>query len=271
MNKPMHILIVEGNIEATRVERENFGILPFHLLFPQMLKKLDPTVKTKTVFPADDDRHLPTLQELENYDGVMWTGSALHVFDDKPEVTRQLNFANEVFESGVPFYGSCWGMQVATVVSGGEVAPNPNGLEVGITEAIKLTKEGLRSPFYNSRKDNFKALCIHLDEVIKLPEKAIVLAANNHSKVQAMTIDYKRSQFFGIQYHPEFRTKDMALIMSFLAKDLVKKGSFSSLKEVNDMVRKLLDQKELPLDITDYNIHTQEIKAWLDFIKLKNK
>lgn len=267
MKKSMNLLIVEGNIKETRVEREKFGILPFYKLFPEMLRKMNPKVQTVSVFPADDDKHLPSITQLKNYDGVLWTGSALHILDNNPAVTRQLNFADDVFKSGVPFYGSCWGMQVATVAAGGKVKKNPLGLEVGITTPISMTKEGKQSPFYKHRKNNFEALCIHLDEVIQLPENAIVLAFNKHSKVQSMTLKYKKSTFFGVQYHPEFRTKDLGLIMSYLAEDIVNTGLYTTVKEVEQIVNNLVNQKDLPIDVTDYNIHTQEIRAWLDLIK----
>jgi GMP synthase (glutamine-hydrolysing) len=263
----MKLLVVEGNNEETRDMRGSFGILPYHLLFKEMLHFLEPSAIVNSVFPADDREELPTLNELQKYDGVLWTGSSLSVLDDIPSVNNQLNFGEQVFRSGVPFYGSCWGLQIATVVSGGKVGNSKNGLEFGISESVQLTEEGLKSPYFTDRKNNFKSLCIHFDEVVKIPENTNILAYNTHSEVQAMTIDYKRSQFFGVQYHPEFRPQDMSLIASFLAKSLVKKGAFSSLEEVEEISNNLLDQSEIPNEIADYGLHTQEIRSWLDFIK----
>lgn len=262
----MKLLIVEGNIEETRVEREKYGITPFHLLFPKMLQLLEPTVQTDAVFPADDDKHLPTVEQLKNYDGVLWTGSALRVNDDIPSVTRQLNFADDIFKSGVPLYGSCWGMQVAAVVAGGTVGRSPIGLEVGISHPIKLTKAGKKSPFFMGRRDNFQALCIHFDEVKKIPENGIILAGNDHSRVQTLTFKHKKSQFFGVQYHPEFRTSDMAQIISFLEDKLVELKAFSSVQEVRELVKKLVKQNEVPDEINNYLLHTQDIKSWLNHI-----
>jgi len=261
--KHLNLLIVEGNVEETRIEREKHGVIPFDLLFPEMLKILEPTTQTQVVFPADDDRSLPSVRQLKKYDGVMLTGSALSVLDDVPTVNRQLSFAEDVFRSGVPLYGSCWGMQVATVVGGGKVAKSPNGIEMGISKPIQLTEAGQRSPFFINRKDNFKALCIHFDEVVKLPDKAVVLAGNSHSNIQAMTFEYKRSQFFGVQYHPEFRTLDMAMITSFLSEKLIELKAFSSGEEVEELFKKLKDKIQLPREISDYLLHTQEIRSWL--------
>ena len=39
--------------------------------------------------------------------------------------------AREIFASRVPFFGSCWGLQVAAVAAGGTVRLNPKGREMG--------------------------------------------------------------------------------------------------------------------------------------------
>jgi len=265
----MKLLVVEGNNSETRDLRGSSGIMAYHLLFKEMLQFLEPSVQVDSVFPADDGELLPSLYELQKYDGVLWTGSSLSVLDNISSVNNQLNFAEQVFNSGVPFYGSCWGLQIATVVSGGKVGMSKNGIEFGISESVQLTEEGKNSPYFTNRKNSYQALCIHFDEVVEIPENTNILAYNSHSDVQAMTIDYKRSQFFGVQYHPEFRTQDMSLIATFLAKSLVKKGAFSSLKEVEIFSQNLLDQNEVPNEIADYGLHTQEIRSWLNFIKRK--
>ncbi len=63
--------------------------------------------------------------DLESYDGVAFTGSSLDVFDDIPEVTRQIELARAVFATGTPLFGSCWGLQVMSVAAGGTVCRNP--------------------------------------------------------------------------------------------------------------------------------------------------
>ncbi len=263
----MNLLIVEGNNEEERIQRENFGISPYYLRFHEMLKLLVPKAQTNVVFPADKDNGLPTLKQIKKYDGVLWTGSSLSVLDDIPSVNRQLNFAEEVFDSGVPFYGSCWGMQIATVVTGGEVGKNVNGLELGVSKSIELTEAGKESPFFAKRKNDFSALCIHHEEIVKTPKNSVVLAKNSHSKVQAMTIKYKKANFFGVQYHPEFRNTDMALISSFLAKRLIEIGFHFSKEEAEEFVSNLSDKSKLPEEIVDFKLHSQEIGSWLNHIK----
>jgi len=263
------LLIVEGNNEETRLQRSSAGIRPYHLVFRELLSELVPKAETVVVFPADGTGGLPAVSQLKEYDGVLWTGSSLSVTDPLPDVHRQLNFAEAVFESGVPFYGSCWGMQVATVVAGGEVALSGNGLEFGICKPIELTELGRQSPFFPHRKVPYSALCIHYDEVTRAPKNAQILARNTHSKIQAMTFDHKNGSFFGVQYHPEFGTADMALIASFLSKKLVDNKIFDSVGDVQEFCLKLRQQEEIPQEIANYQLHSKEIMAWLRLLRFK--
>lgn len=266
----MKLLIVEGNTEETRVQRKAFGIKPYHLIFKEMLHLLLPKVQTEVVFPADGSKDLPTSKQLTKYDGILWTGSALSVTDNIPSVTGQLNLAETIFESGIPLYGSCWGLQVATTVAGGEVARSNKGLEFGMAKDITLTEAASKSPFFSRRKSGYSALCIHFDEVVKTPKNALVLAYNSHSKVQALAFDYKKSSFFGVQYHPELKTSDLAKIASLLSEKLIDSGRFASGAEVEEFVARLSVGKDLPKEIVDYQLHTQEIKAWLEHLSLNN-
>ena len=258
-------MIVEGNNEETRLKRGSFGIRPYAVIFRDMLQKMVPKVRTTVVFPADGTDGLPSSDRLREFDGVLWTGSSLSVSDSLPDVHRQLNFAQEVFISGVPFYGSCWGMQIATVVAGGEVGPSGNGLEFGISKPIELTDLGHQSPFLSHRKKPYSALCIHFDEIVRPPENANILAGNVHSMVQAMTFDHKNGSFFGVQYHPEFGTGDMALIASFLSERLVDNKIFASDGEVQAFCQLLKGREGIPKEIWDYSIHSQDIMAWLKY------
>lgn len=265
----MKLLIVEGNNAETRAQRQAFGIKPYHLLFKEMLHFLIPTAHAEVVFPADGFKALPTATQLTKYNGILWTGSSLSITENIPSVTDQLDFAETIFESGIPLYGSCWGLQVATTVAGGKVARGSKGLEFGIADDITLTEPALKSPFFTKRKSNYAALCIHFDEVVKIPENAVVLAKNSHSEVQAMVFDYKKSSFFGVQYHPEFKSSDMAKITSLLSGKLIDNGRFTSVADVEEFVIRLVEEKDLPQEIVDYKLHTQEIGAWLKHISLR--
>src|ERR1051325_11135069 len=105
-----------------------------------------------------------------------------------PAVTRQIEFARAAFAASVPVWGSCWGLQVATVALGGSVRRNPRGRELPIARAITVTGAGRTHPLLASRAPVFDALCSHLDEVETLPPNAEVLAGNELSAVQAIAV-----------------------------------------------------------------------------------
>ncbi len=88
---------------------------------------------------------------LENYDGVTMTGSALNIYNGGEPVTRQIELAKAVFAAGVPFFGSCWGLQVAVTAAGGEVRANPRGREFGFARRILLTDAGSAASFVRGK------------------------------------------------------------------------------------------------------------------------
>ena len=90
---------------------------------------------------ADGER-LPQGVALDDFDGIVITGSPLSVYQRVVEVTRQIELAHLAFESEVPTYGSCWGMQLMTAALGGAVRRNPQGREIGIARNIALTVHG---------------------------------------------------------------------------------------------------------------------------------
>jgi GMP synthase (glutamine-hydrolysing) len=155
----------------------------------------------------------------------MFSGSPLHIYDRTPEVTRQIDFARAAFTAGVPTWGSCWGLQVATVALGGTVRRNPRGRELGVARAITTTAAGRSHPLLAARPSIFDALCSHIDEIEQLPPGAEVLAQNELCAIQALAVELPSgSIFFGTQYHPEFTLLVAAGLIEMRASDLVAEG-----------------------------------------------
>ncbi len=266
----MQFLVVEGNRRENWEKRAVQGGVPYHKRFKTMLRLLQPQAKVDFAFPADNDI-LPSTRKLVEFDGVLWTGSGLHVNDSSPAVSRQLSFAEDVFKRGVPFYGSCWGLQIATVVAGGKVGKCSNGMEFGISDPIELTEAGKNHPCFQGRNDRFHVLSIHRDEVIKTPENSTILAKNKHSKIQALTFKYRKSEFFGVQYHPEFTVSDMAYISRNMAGNLIEEGFFNSIEDVETFASNMENNLNLPETISDYELHIQEVKFWLEYALKSNR
>jgi GMP synthase (glutamine-hydrolysing) len=156
-------------------------------------------------------------------------------------VIRQIELAKEVFAAGVPFFGSCWGLQVAVTAAGGEVRANPRGREFGFARRILLTDEGRQHPLFAGKPSAFEAPAIHRDEIASLPTGAATLAANDFG-LQAAAFDHGRGSFWGVQYHPEYDYADVAAAAERYGQTLVTEGMFpdtAALKAFADELRVL--------------------------------
>jgi GMP synthase (glutamine-hydrolysing) len=192
-----------------------------------------------------DDEHLPQGLAISDFDGVVITGSPLSVYKQVPAVVRQIDLAREVFASGVPTYGSCWGMQLITAALGGVVRLNPQGREIGIARNITLNDGGRAHVLFAGKANAFDALCSHKDEVETLPLGATVLAFNGVSEIQAMEIARGGSSFLGVQYHPEHTFATTAAIIEARIERLVEEGFGRS---VGDLRAVIADLRALEAD-----------------------
>src|SRR5215469_3407101 len=218
------ILIADGTPAATQAECEKFGILSNASLFEAALTCQRPHIRCSSINVADG-QDLPGGMSLGDFDGLMLTGSPLHIYDRTPEVMRQIDFARAAFTAGLPTWGSCWGLQLATVALGGTVRRNPRGRELGVARAIAVTAAGRSHPLLGTRPSVFDALCSHIAELEQLPPGAEVLAWNELCAVQALAVELPSGGiFFGTQYHPEFTLSVSAGLIDILTASLVAEG-----------------------------------------------
>lgn len=221
------ILIAEGNVRENRAHLARHGTDGGSESYADAIRLFAPEAQIDIVYPADAAPELPAGMSIGGYDGVVIGGSGLHAYDAAPEVTRQVEFARAAFAARVPFLGSCWGLQVAAVASGGAVAKSPRGREVGIARKLRPTPAGRGHPLYQGRPDTFDCCAIHFDEVTHLPPGGITLAANHHSAIQAAVIPHAGGEFWGVQYHPEFDLRHMARLMSAYAEAMIGQGFYA--------------------------------------------
>lgn len=229
MTKPFRFLVVEGNVRTAREQhRDTFGLTPAES-YAASVQTFVPDAVCDIALPADDGANLPDSAGLESYDGIFLTGSALNIYNIEPAVTRQIELMRSVYRAGVPAFGSCWGLQVATTAAGGAVHLNPSGWEIGFARAITRTDAGRGHPLLEGRPDAWTAPAYHLDEVAVVPGETTVLARNAISEVQAAEITHDGGTFWGVQYHPEFSLKEVAAILRRRSQPLVEKGYGSSI------------------------------------------
>ena len=189
------------------------------------LAQLRPGAEITIVAPADADAQLV---EPGGFDAVFLTGSPMHVYDDTPEVRRQLAFMRRVFASGTPSFGSCAGLQLAVAAAGGTVRKARVAAEAGIARRITPTAAGRDHPLLAGRPAAWDAPAIHGDEVESLPADATLLASNTVTRVQAAEIRHDGGIFWGVQYHPELAPGEIATALRSQAGDLVESGVVDS-------------------------------------------
>jgi GMP synthase (glutamine-hydrolysing) len=242
--------------------------------YANALRSIAPDARIDLCFPADEDPKLPA--PLESYDGIAITGSALNIYHGEVASLRQIEFAREIFARHIPFFGSCWGLQVAAVAAGGEVGRNPKGREVAFARKIMLNEVGRAHPLHRGRNIAFDAPAIHGDEVIRLPPDTTVTAWNALSQVQAAEIRHDGGVFWGVQYHPEFNLRDLAFILRRYGQTLVDEGFFADLAALESYAADLSvlasDQQRtdiawrlgLGTDILQPDLRLCEIANWID-------
>ena len=271
----VRLLIINPYPAPSREVLDRAGMCGADEIYVRVLQKLVPGVRLETLFIADLETPLPPEREIEAYDGLIWTGSNLTIYEDDPRVTRQIEFAGRIFGVGRPQFGSCWGAQMAAVAAGGEVRKNPRGREMGFARKIHLTPEGRRHPMYEGKPDVFDGFISHLDEVTHLPEGGVLLATNEHTRVQAVEVRHKNGTFWATQYHPEYELADVARLIVARVDPLIKEGFFADRTAVDAKVQRMEALAQDPTrkdlrwdlaigdDILTDEIRQCELRNWL--------
>jgi GMP synthase (glutamine-hydrolysing) len=224
------VLVIDGNRADIRAQQVAAGGQPTGEGYAQVLQGLA-AVSCDIVRPADGEVRIAGGGGLASYDGVAITGSALNVYDGGPHIERQIELARAVFAAGLPFFGSCWGMQVAVCAAGGRVRRNPLGREFGFARRIELSDAGRRHPMYSGKPTVFEAITVHRDDIEQLPEGAVVLASNDMG-IQALELTYARGSCWGVQYHPEYSFGEIAATARRYGAALIEEQLFASQAEL---------------------------------------
>ncbi len=268
------VLVIDGNRAATRAAQVAAGGQPSGEGYVRVLQQLAP-LECDIVRPADGEVQWPYGVALADYDGVAMTGSALNVYDGGAHIERQVELARAVFAAGVPFFGSCWGMQVAVTAAGGSVRANPLGREFGFARRIALTAAGRAHAMFRGKPDVFEAVTVHRDDIGVLPAGAIELAASDMG-VQAIELQSGRSTIWGVQYHPEYSFAEIAATAKRYSPALLGEGLFADAAELEAWVADLQMLQRSPRDarlcwkhglgpaMQDGQAKLAELRNWLE-------
>jgi GMP synthase (glutamine-hydrolysing) len=272
------ILVFNGTPSEGEAKFVDAGSKPYDQLIRESLDQHvpdGPPLEYFTLRVAEGER-FPQGLSVADFDGVWISGSPFNAYRlDQPSVQDQIALTREIWDKGIPAFGSCWGLQVMTAALGGTVRLNPNGREIGIARNIFLTDHGRQHAMFDDKGPAFDAVCVHEDEIAELPSCGTVLASNAVSRVQAAVMREGERSFWGVQYHPEFELATVAAIISIRPARHISEGLARSEAEVAAVVsdyralsaepqRKDLAWKHgVGQDVLDTVRRTLEFRNWL--------
>ena len=202
------IAIVEGNHEGL-TRWENGMQIGAAEGFAACLSSLETDLSYRMIRPHFTDHKLHDAL-FEGCDAIVFTGSGNSWSADDKQAAPARDVMSVAFKSGLPIFGSCYGLQLAVAVLGGQNRANPEATEFSIARDITLNEAGQGHPLYHAKPRQFDARCMHRDEVAYLPQGAQSLSANTHSAHQSMVYETDEIRFWGVQYHPELEFADIA-------------------------------------------------------------
>ena len=259
------ILIVEGN---PKEENESFlkaGIQTHTESLKDSLNYFTNKLKFDVVNPSSDQSIHKIKDNLINYDGLIWGGSSLNIYNNTPEIRKQIDFMKECQKKVRNILAICWGMQVAVTAAGGVVKKCDKGSHKGIAMNIEINENGLKHPLYKNKKRKFNTPAFNFDEVVKMPDNCTLLASNSINNVQSLNFKVGECDVWGLQYHPEITYQKMINLIIFRRDRLLKKEAFSDENEIDNHIRLIeMENKKL-----DKNSRMTELKNWLDYVELK--
>ena len=140
----MNILIVDGNEKNASSRYTEMSMLTQYEIYEKVLRNLIKEDCNITILhPACADNYIPNGVNLNDFHGIVWTGSLLNIYDLGAAIEPQIELAKELFKKENKIFGSCWGLQVLAVAAGGTVRKNPKGLEAVIANNIIINSEGM--------------------------------------------------------------------------------------------------------------------------------
>ena len=257
------ILLVEGNLREANQEFTDNGIKTHTESLKESIDYFTKDLSIDSVNPSSDKDIFDKVKDLNKYDGLIWGGSSLNIYSDTVEIRRQLEFMKECQKKIKNILAICWGMQVAVTAARGVVKKGQNGSHRGIAHEININEHGLNHPLYKDKNKIFNTPAFNYDEVVTLPNKAVLLSSNKINNVMGLNFEFETANIWGIQYHPEITYEKMITLINFRKENLINNKSFNDENDLNAHIKIIEDE----IKITNKDSRMKELKNWLDLIK----
>jgi GMP synthase-like glutamine amidotransferase len=140
-------------------------------------------------------------------DGWLITGSKHGVYEDHNWIAPLEDLIRKIYAAQMPLIGVCFGHQIIAQALGGKVEKYKGGWSIGHTE---YTMDGHDYPVLLN--------AWHQDQVIELPEDAVIVGSNDFCKNAMLTYGDK---VLTIQPHPEYGHDFIDGLIKYRAKGVV--------------------------------------------------
>ncbi|KPL92891.1 MULTISPECIES: glutamine-hydrolyzing GMP synthase [Vibrio] len=167
-----------------------------------------------------------------NPDGIILSGGPESVTEENSPRAPQY-----VFDSGVPVFGICYGMQTMAEQLGGKVATSTER-EFGYA-AVQVTGESALFADLETTQDVWMS---HGDKVVEIPADFTKIAETDTCPYAAMANEDKK--YYGVQFHPEVtHTKNgLKMLENFVLNACGCEGLWTSASIIEDAVARIKEQ-----------------------------
>ena len=256
------ILIVEGNLKEENQSFTEGGIKTHTESLKDSISYFTNDLEIDVVNPSSDKNISEVAKDLEKFDGMIWGGSSLNIYNDTVEIRRQIEFMRSCQNKIKKILAICWGLQVAATVAGGQVKRCMTGSHRGIAHDIEINSNGLQHPIYKNKNETFNTPAFNFDEVVKLPKNSILLASNPINKVMGVNFKSGVSDIWGIQYHPEITYDKMISLIHFRKDRLLNNKAFVDEQEINNHVSMIAEENKK----SNKDLRMRELENWLNYL-----
>jgi len=197
-------------------------------MFQSLLKKIDPSLSFR-VYDVQHGHYPNSLNECNAY---ITTGSKASVYDGNAWIDVLEKFLIEINDHNIKLVAICFGHQLIAQAFGGSTEKSSNGWGVGVHTNKIHTKPAWMDPALQQ----INLLVSHQDQVIRLPEKAQLIAGSEFCPNGMFQLG---NNILTIQGHPEFNAKYAETLMRFreklIGKDQLEAG-IKSLQQQTDEI-----------------------------------
>ncbi|WP_102277606.1 glutamine-hydrolyzing GMP synthase [Vibrio cyclitrophicus] len=167
-----------------------------------------------------------------NPDGIILSGGPESVTEENSPRAPQY-----VFDSGVPVFGICYGMQTMAEQLGGKVATSTER-EFGYA-AVQVTGESALFADLETTQDVWMS---HGDKVVEIPADFTKIAETDTCPYAAMANEDKK--YYGVQFHPEVtHTKNgLKMLENFVLNACGCEGLWTPASIIEDAVARIKEQ-----------------------------